>query len=118
MMPVCTDYNIGSDPALWPLQGPMQGIAGGIKAPYLMNAGAPYNQGNLDVSGYPGNQPQKATMTRIYRCLVYKFMCIPKSFFLVSVGMSASGGLSFLGSSLPISLNNSRTKPLVCVGHY
>ena len=120
MMPVGTDYNIGSDPTLWPLQGPMQGpmqgMAGGIKASYPMNTGTPYNQGNLDVSGYPGNQPQSTSMSmRMYRCLVYKFMCIPKSFVLVSVGMSASGGLSFLGSSLPISLNNSGTKPLMVV---
>ena len=92
MIPVGTDYNIGPDPALWPLQGPMQGMAGGIKASYPMNTSTPYNQGNLVFSGYPGNQSQKATMTRIYRCLLYKLMCIPKSFVLVSVGMSASGG--------------------------
>ena len=82
MMPGGTDYNIGSDPALWPPQGPMQGMAGGSGAPYPMNPGTPYNQGSLDVGGYPGNQPQSTPMSmRMYRCLVYKFMCTPNSLF-------------------------------------
>ena len=71
MMPGGTDYNIGSNPALWPPQGPMQGMAGGSGAPYPMNPGTPYNQGSLDVGGYP--------CIRI--CLVYKFMCIGNSLF-------------------------------------
>ena len=68
MMPVGTDYNIGLDPALWPPQGPMQGMAGGSGAPYPINPSTPYNQGSLDVGGYPGNQPQRTPMSmRIYR---------------------------------------------------
>ena len=35
----------------------MLGMAGGSETPYLMNPGTPYNQGSLDVGGYPGNQP-------------------------------------------------------------
>ena len=73
-MPVGTDYNIGSDPALWPPQGPMQGMAGGSGAPYPMNPGTPYNQGSLDVGGYPGNQPQRTPMSmRICRNLCYTY---------------------------------------------
>ena len=62
-MSVGTDYNIGSDPALWPPQGPMQGMASGSGAPYPMNPGTPYSQGNIDVGGYPGNQPQRIPMS-------------------------------------------------------
>ena len=83
MISVGTDYNMhGSDPALWPPQSPMQGMAGGSGAPYPMNPGTPYSQGSLDVGAYPGNQPQRTPMSmRMYRCLVYKFMCIPNSLF-------------------------------------
>ena len=61
MMAVGTDYNMGSDPALWPPQGPMQGMASGGGAHYPMNPGTPFSQG--DVSGYPGNQPQRTPMS-------------------------------------------------------
>jgi len=54
MMTVGTEYNMGSDPALWSPQGPMQGMAGGGGVPYPMNPGMPYNtQGGFDISGYP-----------------------------------------------------------------
>ena len=71
-MPAGTDYNIESDPALWPPQGPIQGMAGGGEAPFPMNSGTPYNQGSLDVDGYPGNQPQRTPMSMrmlLYACL-------------------------------------------------
>ena len=63
MMPAGNDYNIGLDPALWPPQGPMQWMADGGGAPFPMNPGTPYNQGGLDVGGYPGNQPQRTPMS-------------------------------------------------------
>ena len=63
-MPVGTDYNIGSDPSLWPPQGPMQGMASGSGVPYPMNPGTPYTQGGFDVGGYPpGNQQQRTPMS-------------------------------------------------------
>ena len=74
MMPVGTDYNIGSDSALWPPQGPMQGMPGGSGAPYPKNPGTPYNQGSLDVGGYPGNQPQRTPISM----RIYRNFCIPE----------------------------------------
>ena len=62
-MPVGSDYSIGSDPALWPPQGPMQGMASGGGVPYPMNPGTPYSQGGLDISGYPGSQSQRTPMS-------------------------------------------------------
>ena len=61
MMPGGTD--IGSDPALWPPQGPMQGMPSGGGVPYPMNPGTPYSQGGLDIIGYPGNQSQRTPMS-------------------------------------------------------
>lgn len=76
MMVVGTDYNMGSDPSLWPPQGPMQGMAGG-GVPYPMNPGTPYNtQGGFDIGGYPGNQPQRTPMSMINTCFVYKCIYI------------------------------------------
>ena len=49
----------------------MQGMASGSETPYPMNPGTPYNQGSLDVGGYPSNQPQRTPMSmRIYRKLL------------------------------------------------
>lgn len=59
-MPVCTDYNIGSD---WMSQGPMQGMPGGGGTPYPMNPGTPYTQGGFDIGGYAGNQPQRTPIS-------------------------------------------------------
>ena len=85
-MPAGTDYNIRSDPASWPPQGPMQGIAGGGGAPFPMNPGAPYNQGGLDVSGYPSNQPQGTHMSmRICSVSVCLCMCNYASICIVLV---------------------------------
>ena len=79
MMPAGTDYNIGSDPALWPPQDPMQRMTSDGGAPFLMNSDTPYNQCGLDVGGYPGNQPQRTPMSMrmLYACLsVCLFVCM------------------------------------------
>ena len=70
MMPAGTDYNIGSDPALWPPQDPMQRMTSDGGAPFLMNSDTPYNQCGLDVGGYPGNQPQRTPMSKRMCCCV------------------------------------------------
>ena len=116
-MPVSTDYDIGSDPALWPPQGPMQGMAGGSGAPYPMNPGTPYNQGSLDVGGYPGNQPQRTPMSM----RMYRNFCIHSNSVLMSVCLYVCpSGLSFTGKSASIS-NTLRTYLLSlssCVNHF
>jgi len=60
-MQVPPEYNMGSDPALWPGSsgGPMPGMSGGSigGSPYPMNPGTPYNVPSVPEMGY--NQQQK-----------------------------------------------------------
>ena len=61
-MQVGSEYNMGSDPALWTggSAGPMPGMGGANMggSPYPMNPGTPYNvPGGMDMVGY--NQQQK-----------------------------------------------------------
>ena len=51
---VGTDYDVGSDPALIPMHR-MASRA------HPINPSTSYSQGNLDVSGYSWNQPQRTS---------------------------------------------------------
>ena len=100
-----TDYNIGSDPALWPPQGPMQGMADGGGAPFPMNPGIPYNQGGPDVSGYPGSQPQRTPMSMRMLLCVCLSVCVYVSLYLCEctyVSITDVRGLLFTGSHLEL----------------